>query len=104
MILCTEKNKHCFTLIEYILEQQMQPFEPVELQGFLPDTLKNTVGQSFLHDVLELCKKRSIPFDIKHTLAKSTLNCKEQVKIKCCAQYALLSLIILVEDVIKEKI
>ena len=30
MILHTERNKHCFTLIEYILEQQMQPFEPVE--------------------------------------------------------------------------
>lgn len=79
MILRTERNKHCFTLIEYILEQQMQPFEPVGRQGFLPDTLKNTVGQSFLHDVQELYKKRSIPFDTMHMLATSTLNCKNQV-------------------------
>ena len=79
MILRTERNKLCFTLIEYILEQQMQPFEPVERQGFLPDTLKNTVGQSFLHDVQELCKTRSIPFDIMHMRATSTLNCKNQV-------------------------
>ena len=79
MILCTERNKHCFTLIEYILEQQMQPFEPAELQGFLPDTSKNTVGQSFLHDVLELCKKRSIPFDIMYMPATRTLNCENQV-------------------------
>lgn len=80
MILRTERNKHCFTLIEYILERQMQPFEPAELQGFLPDTSKNTVGQSFLHDELELCKKkRSMPFDIMHMLAMSTLNCKDQV-------------------------
>ena len=79
MILRTERDKLCFTLIEYILEQQMQPFEPAELQGFLPDTLKNTVGQSFLHDVLELCKKRSIPFDIMDMLATSTLDCKNQV-------------------------
>ena len=62
MILRTERNKHCFTLIEYILEQQMQPFEPAELQGFLPDTSKNTVEQSFLHDVRELYKKK------KHTI------------------------------------
>lgn len=79
MILRTERNKHCFTLIEYILEQQMQPFEPVGRQGFLPDTLKNTVGQSFLHDVQELYKKRSIPFDTMHMLATITLNCKNQV-------------------------
>ena len=79
MILRTERDKLCFTLIEYILEQQMQPFEPAELQGFLPDTLKNTVGQSFLHDVRELYKKRSIPFDIMHMRATSTLNCKNQV-------------------------
>ena len=79
MILRTERNKHCFTLIEYILEQQMQPFEPVGQQGFPPDTLKNTVGQSFLHDVQELYKKRSIPFDTMHMLATSTLNCKNQV-------------------------
>ena len=31
MVLRTERNKHCFTLIEYILERQMQPFEPAEL-------------------------------------------------------------------------
>lgn len=74
MTLRTERNEHCFTLIEYILERQMQPFELAELQGFLPDTSKNTVGQSFLHDVQELCKKRSIPFDIMHMRATSTLN------------------------------
>ena len=79
MILRTERYLLCFTLIEYILEQQMQPFEPAGLQGFLPGTLKNTVGQSFLHDVLELYKKKSVPFDIMHMLATSTLNCKNQV-------------------------
>lgn len=79
MLLRTERTKHSFTLIEYILERQMQPFEPAELQGFLPDTSKNTVGQSFLHDVRELCKKRSIPFDIMYMLATSTLNRKNQV-------------------------
>ena len=44
------------TLIEYILVQLMQVFEPIVLLEFLLDTLDSTVVLSFLHVALKLCK------------------------------------------------